>query len=370
MGVEALAASTAEDRRPLQLVPDAIRWSVELSAPPVLPPVLTAERVFVSVPPGIVAALNALDGAEVWKVELMPDHPIVVSGDHLFVAAGEAIHALRADTGAITWRQPAGTLTAPLVVQGGWIISAVGAEITARRASDGTVVWAQTVGPLHMAPTIEGDTLYLPLADKRVVALELTSGRVRWERQMRGAPSEIAALGKRVYVGSEDKWFYCLDAKDGGPEWQMRVGTATIGRPVIDAAHVYFNAMDNYVRALDRHSGAVRWQYGLPFRPIAGPSVVGTVVVVPGTAEVLQALDAAGGKPVKPIPFGAPVASPPSYLELNGVPVAAAITGALNVEWRLSLFEPSTQIPTAPITSLPGLPVSLPPIPPPPFAVR
>lgn len=370
LALDALAGAAAEDRRPLPLVPDAVRWSVELPAQPVLPPVLTGQRVFVVIPPGIIAAFSTIDGAERWKVELTPDHPVVFSGDHLFVAAGEAIHALSAETGAVAWRQKAGTLTAPLVVQGGWIISALDAEITARRASDGTVVWTQNVGPLRLAPTIDGDTLYLPLADKRVVSLELTSGRVKWERRMRDAPSEIMALGRRVYVGSEDKWFYCLDAKDGEPDWHRYIGTATIGRPAIDSRHVYFTAMDNYVRALDRRNGAIRWQYGLPFRPIAGPDVVGTVVVVPGSADVLQALDAVGGKPVKPMALGAPLASAPSYDEIEQVPLAAAITGALNIAWRISLFEPGTQIPTAPFTSLPGLLVPLPPMPQPPRVAK
>lgn len=371
MGAVALAGASADDRRPLQLVPDAVRWSVELSAPPVLAPVLTEQRVFVAIPPGTIAAFNTTDGAELWKVEMTADQPIVSAGEYLIVAAGEAIHAVRAADGAVAWRQPAGTLTAPLVAHGGWIITAVDSEITARRASDGTVVWTQAVGPLRVAATIEGDSLYLPLTDKRVVALDLTTGRMKWERTLRGLPAEIAAYGKRVYVGTDDKWFYCLDAKNGGSEWQpIRVGSGTIGRPALDRRHVYFSAMDNYVRALDRDSGAIRWQFGLPFRPVAGPAVVGTVVVVPGGADVLQALDAASGKRVKSIPFGASLASPPSYVEENAVPLAAAVTGALNTEWRISVYEPNTQIPTAPITSMPGLLVPLTPLPQPPLVVR
>lgn len=344
-------------------MPGTVRWFVELSAPSGHPPVLSGPHVFAVLPAGIVAAFKTTDGTEVWRVELAAEQPLAVSGEQLFVAAGEAIHALRRTDGSVLWRQPAGTLTVPLLVHAGWVITVAGSELTARRATDGTVVWTQPVEALRGAPTIEGDALYLPLTDNRVAALDLTTGRTRWQRKLGGAPAQIAAIDRRVYVGAEDKWFYCLDADDGEVKWHRRVGAATIGRPSFDAERVYFSAMDNYARALDRGNGALRWQFGLPFRPADGPAVVGTVVVVPGPAEELRALDAASGKPLRAISFGGPLASIPSYYEIEGIPLVAAITGGLSADWKLSVLEPPTTIPTAPLTVLPGLLVPLLPLP-------
>lgn len=347
-----------------QVLPAAERWSAVLGASTPVAPLLTDTHVFVVVPPSAVVAYRLEDGVEAWRVDLAAEYPLAVEEGRLFVASGEAIHAIDARTGAVAWRQPSGTLSAPPLVQGGWVVTATEAEVVARRASDGTVVWQRPHGPVKRLPTIEGDRLYLPLADSRLRAVDLTTGEVTWERSFGGAPSEAAALAGRVYVGSADKYFYCLDAENGNREWRHRVGAAVVGRPVIDADRVYFVAMDNMVRALDRVSGALRWQGGLPFRPLGGPLLLGTAVVVPGTAPELRTFDVKTGKAGRPMAFGAPLARPLDVRMSDKGPLAATITGGLTAEWKLTVWEPPTAVPIAPLTVLPGTATPLPTVPP------
>lgn len=348
-----------------QPVPGAERWSAPIGANTFVPPVMTDTQVFAVVPPAAIAAFRIDDGAELWRVELTADHPLAVDEGRVFVASGEAIHALDAATGSVVWRQPAGVIAVPPLVYQGWIVTGTASDVAARRASDGTIVWQQPHGALTARPTIDGDTLYLPLADARVKAVDLTTGALKWERVLGGAPSEIAALAGRVYVGSGDRYFYCLDAGDGDVEWRARVGAAVRGRPAIDADRVYFAAMDNLVRAVDRVDGALKWQAGLPFRPSAGPVLLGTLVVVPGAVAELKTFEAKTGKPGRPIAFGAPLASPLAVRLSEKGPIAATVTGGLTAEWRLTLWEPSTAIPIAPLTVLPGTATALPATPPP-----
>lgn len=350
-----------EERLVLPVLPGTARWSVAVAPTTTVPPVMSERQVFAVLPPGVVAAFSVADGTEMWRVDLTPDHPIVVAGDHVFVAGGEAIHALRADTGAVAWRQPSGTLSAPLVVQDGWVIAAAANEVTARRASDGTVVWKEAAGgEQRLRASIEGETLYLPLTDGQVRALDVATGKLKWRRRLRGAASEILPLPERVYVGSDDRNFYCLDAETGETRWTRRVGAALIGRPAIDADHVYFVAMDNNLRAIERRNGAERWNAGLPFRPTAGPQRFGSVVVVPGPAAELQTFDARRGRAVAMVPFGERLASPPTFRDTEKGPIAVAVTGGLSAEWKLSLMEPSMAIPIAPLSVLPGQPVKWP----------
>jgi outer membrane protein assembly factor BamB len=321
---------------------------------------MTERYVFALVPPATVAAYRVQDGVELWRAELTPDHPLVAGEGRVFVSAGDAVHALDAATGALVWRAPTGALTAPPLVHEGWIVTVGAGEVVTRRAADGTVVWRQPTGAQHLRPTIEGDTLYLPLAEPKVVALDLTTGGKKWERTFGGAPSEIAALAGRVYVASADKYFYCLDADDGNVEWRHRVGAALIGRPVLDAKRVYFAAMDNVIRAVDRVDGALKWQAGLPFRPSAEPVLFGTAVVAPGAATDLRTFDAATGKAGRAITFPAPLATPLSIQASEKGPIALTVTGAVDVAYKLSLWEPSMVIPTGPLTVLPGKAVALP----------
>jgi outer membrane protein assembly factor BamB len=283
----------------------------------------------------------------------------------LIVAAGDALLALDVRTGIVTWRQPTGALTAPPLVQEGWIVTGTESDVVARRASDGTIVWQQQHGPLHLRPTIEGDALYLPLADARVRAVDLTNGALKWERRLGGAPSEVAALAARVYVGSEDKFFYCLNPRDGRTEWRHRIGAAVAGRPAFDDDRVYFAAMDNLLRAVDRVDGALRWQAALPFRPFGGPILFGTAVVVPGAVAELPTFDVVTGTAGRPIPLAASLGVPIALRMSDKGPIAATVTGTLNAEWKLSVLEASMTIPVAPLSALPGTAVPLPPPPPP-----
>jgi outer membrane protein assembly factor BamB len=342
-----------------QPVPSAERWSTLVGASTSVAPVMTDRYVFAFRPPGTIAAFDLLGGQEKWSTELKPEHPLMFDDGRLFVAAGAELHAIDGETGSTVWRQPAGTLTAPLLVHQGWVITIADGEVAAWRAADGTVVWRQPNGAQHLRPTIEGEILYLPRADATVAALDLITGAKKWERKFGGATSEIAALDGRVYFGSEDKSFYCLDADDGEVKWRHRPGAAAIGRPAVDADRVYFGAMDNQVRALDRVNGATRWQQGLRFRPSAGPLLFGTAVVVPGTVPELRTFDAATGKPGSVLTFPAPLASPLAIHPSPKGPIAATITGGLDVPWKLSLWEPSMTIPVAPLTVLPGKAVPL-----------
>jgi outer membrane protein assembly factor BamB len=251
-------------------------------------------------------------------------------------------------------------LTAPPLVQEGWIVTVSATEVVARRATDGTIVWRQPNGAQHRRPTIEGDALYLPLADRKLVALDLTTGGKKWERTFGGAPSEVAALAGRVYVASADKYFYCLDADDGKVEWRHSVGAALIGRPVLDSERVYLVAMDNVIRAYDRVDGALKWRAGLPFRPSAAPVLFGTALVAPGAASDLPTFDAVTGKIGRAITLPASLATPLSIQASEKGPLALTVTGAVDVAYKLSLWEPSMVIPTGPLTALPGRAVALP----------
>ena len=58
----------------------------------------------------------------------------------------------------------------------------------------------------------------------RVVALEVSNGTQVWERRLGGPPNDMLALDDRIYVGSDDNFFYCLLASNGDVAWRWRTG--------------------------------------------------------------------------------------------------------------------------------------------------
>jgi outer membrane protein assembly factor BamB len=323
-----------------QLLPSSVRWSVALSARAVASPTIAGSVIVVGLQSGSVIAYSAKDGKEAWRVQMRADQAIVSDQTLLFVAAGEMIRALDAADGKVLWEAPSGTVTAPLLVQGGWVIAASAGRLTAFREIDGAKVWSRESPPQHARPTIEGDNLYVPLDEGRLLALDLRTGSERWTRfPAKGALSEVLAFPDRVFVGASDKWFYAYDADDGEIDWKVLIGTVLRGRPASDNTRVVITGMDNLVRAFDRGNGRLEWHMPVPYRP-TGPVVIASAVVVPGAAADIRALVMATGKPAGQIKLEQPLVLPPVFSGTGRDALMAAVTGTITGEWTLLLAGP------------------------------
>ena len=334
-----LAAST--------VLPTTVRWSVAVSAAPATAPVIGGDRVFVALQSGIVAAHQLRDGAEIWRVELRAEQPVAVDGARVFVAVGEAIHALDAASGSVAWVAPTGPVTSPLLAQDGWLIVASAGALSAFRAEDGQKIWSRDLGPQRARATIEGDYLYAPLDDGQLRALDLKTGADRWTRRLAAPASEVLAFPDRVYAGSGEGYFYAFDTADGEREFRQRIGASLRGRPVAEGPRIFVTTIDNMVRAFDRNSGGMRWHHSVPFRPGA-PVVIGATVAVPGLSSEVQVFEAATGKPAGQIKLEDDLVMPPAFGLWEGVPIMAALTGSHKENWKLVLTAPPPA-PAAPV---------------------
>ena len=320
--------------------PPTIRWTETIPAAAISSPVIVGEVVLVAHLPGIVAAHHREDGRRLWRVELNPVQPLATDGTLLFVAAGDAIHAVRLADGSPAWRVPSSTLTAPLLVKDGWLIGATEGALTARRASDGATIWTTASGVQREAPAISGDVLFVPLVDGRLVARNLLNGVAQWAERIGGSPGEPLVVGDDIFLGGSDMRFYCLDAASGETAWSKRVGARIRGRASTDGERIFFTALDHLVRAVDRLDGAERWHKGVPFRPLHGPVVAGGAVYVAGSGREVHALRAADGERAGTITLPARNSFAPAYAETPEGLVIAAVTGELDESWKLSLTAP------------------------------
>jgi len=329
-----------------QNLPSAVRWSVALPARAVAAPTIAGDLIVVGLESGHVVAYSAKDGKEAWRVALRADQAIVADGTLLFVAAGDTVRALDAADGKVLWEVPSGRLTAPLLVQGGWLIAATAGQLIAFREIDGAKVWGHETGPQHVRATIEGDNLYVPLDEGRLLALDLGTGSERWTTfPAKGSLSEVLAFPDKVFVGASDKWFYAYDANDGEIDWKFPIGTVLRGRPASDDRRVVITGMDNLVRAFDRGNGRLEWHMPVPYRPTA-PVVIASAVIVPGAAAEVRAFEMANGKPAGQIKLEQPLAVPPVFAGTGADARMAAITGTIASEWALLLaVPPAPQVP-------------------------
>jgi outer membrane protein assembly factor BamB len=350
-----------------QELPDTPEWSVASVAPPIGAPVVAAGAIVMPLNTGSISALRVADGAPLWAIDLAAEQSLASDDERVYVASGEAIHALNAQTGRVEWRVPVeGKPSAPPLAHAGWVIAPAAGQILAIRATDGVVVWRQTIGIVEFRPALDGSRLVVSVADGRVVALEIETGQQKWERALGAAATEALAVGGRVYVGTADKLFFTLHGSSGRIESMWRVGAVVRGRAAVDDRHVYFAALDNVLYALDRGNGALKWRKGLTYRPAAGPVVLGEHVIVPGYVNMLPAFAPRTGEAAGHVPFPAGLTALPVFAkDARDRPIVIGISGSLENKWTVTLLAPSLvrALQVLPLTALPGEAVPLPPPP-------
>jgi outer membrane protein assembly factor BamB len=330
-------------------LPTSVRWTVAISASPAAPPVIDGDQILIVLQSGVVSARKMTDGTPAWETSLRSDRAVAVEGGKVFVATSEQIVALNAADGVKVWTADTPALTAPLVVQGDWVIAETEGALTAFRSADGSHVWRRDLLGTDVRPTIEGDNLYVPLHNGRLLALDLRTGAERWGKNFVGPLSEVLALPDRIFFGTDDKWFYCLRAADGEREWQrVRLGSFVRGRPIADEHHIYVASMDNTLRAFRRENGALVWHPSVPFRPTTGPVLIDSMVVVAGNAAELRAFDATNGRPAGEIKLEEPLVMPPAFVKSADGMLMSAFTGTLNGQWKLVLSGAPVPAPEAP----------------------
>lgn len=352
----------------LPLFPLRVRWSADLDAAPAAPLATDDERVYVALASGGLLAVSADTGAQVWRADLETTLRPAAADDRVYVVSAQALAGLEARSGKAVWRTPLEhPVSAPLAARGGWVIAALdNGEVLALRGSDGVIVWRQQIGAALVAPAaINGDRLYLPGADGVVRALAVSTGAPLWTQPLGGSIVTIAPLGARVYAGSTDNHFYCLDDRNGRVRWRWRAGADPVGAAIADDQRVYFSSLDTVLRALDRGHGAQRWRQPLPWRPRTGPMRVGSTLVAAGIALDLRGYALDTGKPV-----GEFALSENRLEVLEGQPVVinrATLPGdflvAALADGRLVALEHVFGLPATPLTVLPGDRVALTPPP-------
>ena len=341
-------------------------------APPIGAPIVSGSVIVIPLRTGVVAAYRFADGTLMWTREFSVEKPLAADAERVYIASGEAIHALNAASGEVAWRVPArGPVTAAPLAHAGWVIAAAAGELIAIRAADGNVIWRQQVGPVEFRPAIDGELLVAPLVDGHLLALDVRDGSTRWSVDFGASPGEPLAFAGRVYAGALDKYFHRHHASSGRREPPVHVGAMPRGAPAADDRHVYFAAMDNVLRAIDRGDGALEWKRGLTYRPAAGPVLLGKYVVVPGDVDALPVFDARTGAEAGKITFPALLAALPVFAaQPDGSFAVVAISGSHENKWAVSLLEPALVPPPAvqplTFTALPGAVATLPSLPDPP----
>jgi outer membrane protein assembly factor BamB len=343
--------------QPFRLFPVELAWDLALNNSLAATPAFQDTRGYFPLEGDRVAAYDVRYGTLLWIASARAQSQPALGDERVFIAEPERLTALHDDTGVVAWQFPlAEALAAPLAWSHGWLLATTEAgAVLAIRAIDGSLIWRQELGAqIHATAALAADRVYLSMTDGRIVALLLETGEPVWERRLGGAPNDILALDDRLYVGSNDNYFYAMRTRDGEISWRWPTGADVVGRPVVDDQRVYFVSFDNVLRALDRNTGNQRWKRPLPLRPTRGPIAMDDTLIVSGLSPNAPAYYMKDGTPAGSLAASGELAASPHVVTGDGLPMMVLVGRDLDRGTIVRALARSVEPAVVPMAPLPN----------------
>jgi hypothetical protein len=152
--------------------------------------------------------------------------PVIAGGRVFLGTLGGVLHALDADTGQDVWTfKAAGPLLhAAAVAEGKVFFGCADGRIHAVNATNGQPVWSfRTGAAVWNAPAVHEGVVFAGSRDGHLYALDAATGQPRWKADT-GAPllnsPAVDARAGRVYIGSEALRVHAFALADGHELWR------------------------------------------------------------------------------------------------------------------------------------------------------
>lgn len=203
-------------------------------------------------------------------------------------------------------------------------------------------LWSESLGSgekqlgLRQRPATDGSTVFAVTDEGAVRALDIETGKTRWERSLEeaansrgwklwqsgvlegGIQSSVGLGDGLVVVTGRAGTVFALSADSGEPRWEAKVNAEVLAAPLISRGTVIVRSQDGRVTALDAADGKQKWAVDraiptLTSRGAGSPVAAGGLVVVGNDDGTVVALRQEDGAPV----WEAPVAEPEGRSELD-----------------------------------------------------
>jgi outer membrane protein assembly factor BamB len=306
LGALAGCASGVEPPKPAELGPNAaligVRQAWVIQAGAVGFPLnvnVQGNTVTVGSSDGMIAAIDARTGADIWRSSVGADLNAGIGSDGRFAAVVTKSNELVVlDSGRESWRQKLSALsfTAPLVAGSRVFILSADRVVTAFDAVSGRKLWTQSRAgePLVLRQAgvmlAVGDTLVVGLSG-RLVGMNPANGSSRWEAPVavpRGTNdverlvdlvAQASRVGDIVCVRAYQTAVSCVNAGNGNIVW-TRPANGFVGLHG-DDQNVYGTEADGKVIAWRNSNGERAWESErLKYRGLTAPLAVGRSIAI------------------------------------------------------------------------------------------
>ena len=191
-----------------------VKWQTTVKGEVIAAPAIDEGVVVLNTGSGLVFALNATDGEQLWVYESEVP-PLSLRG-----------------------------VSAPAAVSGGAIIGTATGKLVVNILGTGQTAWEQVISSasgvtelerivdIDSQPLVFGGVIYVITYDGSLAAVELRSGRVVWKREYKSY-RRLTTVGSNLFVVDANSNVYALDSRNGVELWSQgklkkRVLTAAV----------------------------------------------------------------------------------------------------------------------------------------------
>ena len=250
------------------------------------------------------ACLDAYTGKLIWKLPIeafAPRESVAVAYGNLYLIPGDVTTMVDSKSGeeysTINQVWAIGAMSWPM-----WRHDPAHSAIGQSGPANLTLKWKFTTGgAVISSPSVVDGRVYVGSQDKNIYCLDARSGSLFWKSNTSGPiKSSPAVVDGRVYIGPDDGYIYCLDAYNGSLIWAKYAGgyipanfasAVTLrSSPAVVGGRVYVGSLDTNVYCLDANNGNINWTYKTEGYITSSPAVVDGAVYVISQEPVSGAL--------------------------------------------------------------------------------
>ncbi len=294
-----------------------------------LRPAWQGTTVFAADRHGVVKALDADSGKEIWKADLSEKNGffssnrpallsggVTASGNHVYVGSERAVvYALNSDDGKIAWQtNVAGeAVSRPVVSDGLVLVHTSNGMLQGLSESDGTVQWTVNLDMPSLslrgesAPATAFGAAIVGGDNGRVSAVLMKEGQMIWQQRI-SQPSGATEIDRLndvdtspvvvegvVYALGYNGNLTALDLRSGQIIWKREVGS--VSDFIVDAGRIFVVDQNDRVMALNTQGGVSLWrQSELLHRNLTAPVLYNGYLVVGDSEGYLHWLNTDDGR--------------------------------------------------------------------------
>jgi serine/threonine protein kinase len=278
----------------------ATRGPIGWSAAPVMS--RDEKQIYIGSTDGRLYGLDRESGQEVQRIDV--DAPIlnspVLTADRIIVSDGSGkTQAFDKVSGKLqwSWEGNAAVVASPVLSGNHVIVCDKQGLVVALDQRLGRKIWTfNAADAIVAAPRMHGDSLYFGTRGGHVYSLSNSNGKLNWKFTADGRLlSTPQASVDTVYLGTQAGIFFALDAEGGRLIWEYSINNAIVRSGVIVFTSVLFAGEDKWLYCCEKYAGTLKWKAALKGIPAAPLETSGTLVVALSKDGWLQVFDLASG---------------------------------------------------------------------------